>query len=346
MVKSLKAVGKILRHRGSPALAKLLSRAFVDFEVSDTYGRFLNSYITTVVIYAPISDCDRLRSLSREDDEQVLDAVLEIWPPEEDMEITGVEYRIDPDSLKDFSDDAEGILQQLDHLRNIMIAVSTGGPKINDVNRDYKARHLKLTRELAPHGFQNPIPYTDLWGWYGKWSSGDLPSYQSRRDYIRGLCKPLETRLCEGPSSRGADAFPEPTGWSRVDRTLGEARARLQSALNAEEFQTVGLLCRETLISLAETVFNPGKHPPLDQAKVSNTDAKRMLDRYLAVEVAGKSNATIRKHAKVALDLANELQHQRTAVFRNSALCVEATASVVNIIAILSGVRDPEAGTI
>ena len=54
-----------------------------------------------------------------------------------------------------------------------------------------------------------------------------------------------------------------------------------------------------------------------------------------------RSNAIARRHAKASLDLANELQHQRTAAFRKAALCAEATASVVNIIAILSGVRDP-----
>ena len=71
-----------------------------------------------------------------------------------------------------------------------------------------------------------------------------------------------------------------------------------------------------------------------------------MLDSYLAVELAGSSNAIARKHAKASLDLANQLQHQRTAAFRKAALCAEATASVVNIIAILSGVRNPETGIV
>ena len=70
-----------------------------------------------------------------------------------------------------------------------------------------------------------------------------------------------------------------------------------------------------------------------------------MLDRYLAVELAGGSHSVARKHAKASLDLANELQHERTAAFRKAALCAEATASVVNIIAILSGIRDPERDT-
>ncbi len=343
----LDAVSKVLHYRSRHSLANLLSRAFVEFEISSTYGSLHNSLIATAEIYAPISDYDRLRALSREGNEQVLDAVLEVWPPREnDIEITGVIYRLDPGSLKDSPDDIEDLLQQLDRLRSIMIAVSTGGPRINDVNTDYKEDYFQLTKQLMARGLQNPVPYSDLWDWYGKWSSGDLPTYQSRRNYIRGLFEPLEARLRKGSLSRGTDVFLEPTGWPRVDRTLGEARTRLESALNEEQFQAVGLLCREALISLAQTVFEPDQHPPLDGVTVSNTDAKRMLDRYLAVEVAGKSNAIARKYAKVALDLANELQHQRTAAFRNAALCVEATASVVNIIAILSGVRDPETGTI
>ena len=228
----------------------------------------------------------------------------------------------------------------MDRLRSIMIAVSTGGPRINEVNAEYKETFLSLTGYLEQWGIQNPIPYSDLWDWYGKWSSGDLPTYRSRREYIRGLVGPLEARLRDGLTSHRTKVFQEPTGWSRVDRNLGEVRTRLESATE-EQFQAVGLLSRETLISLAQTVFDPNQHPSLDNVEVSKTDAKRMLDRYLAVEVDGKSNSIIRKHAKASLDLANALQHKRTATFRDAALCAEATTSVVNIIAILSGIQDP-----
>jgi hypothetical protein len=286
-----------------------------------------------------------LRALSREDKEAILDAVLEVWPPRpESMEITGISYRLDPGSLKDSPDDTDEILQLLDRVRNIMIAVSTGGPRIDNVNSNYKQAYSELTEQLQTRGLHNPAPYADLWDWYGKWSSGDLPTYQSRRDYIRELFGPTETQLREGPSSRRTAVFAEPTGWTRVDRTLGEARQRLESATNEEHFQTVGLLCREAIISLAQTVFDPDRHPPLDDVEVSKTDAKRMLDQYLAVEVAGKSNSIARKHAKASLDLANELTHKRTAEFREAALCAEATAAVINIIAILSGKRDPGSG--
>jgi hypothetical protein len=35
------------------------------------------------------------------------------------------------------------------------------------------------------------------------------------------------------------------------------------------------------------------------------------------------------------------LQHKRTATFRHAALCAEATVAVINLVAIVSGQRDP-----
>ena len=241
--------------------------------------------------------------------------------------------------------DTEDLLQELDRLRHVLIAVSTGGPGIDEVNAEYRKSYSRLTEQLKARGLRNPVPYSDLWDWYGKWSSGDLPRYQSRRQYIRGLLEPIEKRLREGSSSRSAEFFPEPTGWPRVDRTLEEVRASLESAITEEQFQSVGLFCRETLISLAQTVFDPAQHPPLDSVEVSRTDAKRMLERYLAVEVGGKSSELARKQAKASLNLASERVHLRTATFREAALCAEATASVVNIIAILSNKRGPKPDT-
>jgi hypothetical protein len=128
-----------------------------------------------------------------------------------------------------------------------------------------------------------------------------------------------------------------------VDRTVDKARARLDGAAKEEDFQGVGLFCREVLISLAQSVFDAGRHKILDGVKASDTDAKRMLEAYLAAELAGGDHEATRKHARAALDLAVALQHKRTANFRMAALCLEATASVVNIVAIVSGRRDKEA---
>ena len=145
----------------------------------------------------------------------------------------------------------------------------------------------------------------------------------------------------KGSQLHRVEVAVEPTGWSRVDRGLDEARRRLEEASTEEQFQAVGLFCREVLISLAQAIYDPSRHPSLDGVDISDSDVKRMFDSYLEREVAGGVKANTRKYAKAAYDLALQLQHKRSAAFRQAAFCLEATASVVNVVAILSGLRDP-----
>ena len=243
-MESLAEACVVLRHRSRYDLANLLARATVDFVVPHEWG----DPSIAITIRAPLSDYDHLRALPKEDKQTIQDVVLEVWPERaEDMPIQGVVYRLNRDSLTDAPDDADNPLQHSDRIRDLMIAVATGGPRIESVNAEYKERYSKLTELLETFGLHNPIPYTDLWDWYGKWSSGDLPTYQSRRQYIRSLFAPVETRLREEPPLRGAEMFPEPTGWPRVDRTLDKVRTSLASASTEVQFQAVGLMCREAL---------------------------------------------------------------------------------------------------
>ena len=221
----------------------------------------------------------------------------------------------------------------------VMMAVATGGPRIQEMNEEYAQRRLKIHAHLLSTEIQDPNPYDDLWAWYGKWSSGDLPTYKSRRLYLSELFQPALSALSRRAAGLAAEPVVEPTGWPRVDRGVDGIRQRLDTSRNEEEFQTVGLLCRETLISLAQAVYDPARHAVDDEISVSSTDAYRMLEGYLRTELAGSSNEVIRAHAKAALKLANQLQHRRTADLRHAALCAEATRSVVNIISIVSARR-------
>jgi hypothetical protein len=336
---SLDGVLKLLRFRNRRDLAQMLERAWLELDESDQYGSYLFSTLTTARIHAPIADYAQLRSLQEADKNEILQTLLEVYPPRDhSIEIAGVEFVVDTSAP---SDRESELISEIEAQRSIMIAVSTGGPRIQSVDREYQERRVSIQSALRDLGLDDPNPFGDLWTWYGKWSSGDLPSYQSRRQFVTELYNPLIERLKRGTRSQASGIFKEPTGWTKVDRTVSEIRQRLEKASNEEQFQAVGLLCREALISLAQTVFDPNRHPVLDGVAVSPTDGKRILEAYLAVELAGGENKIARQHAKAALDLANELQHKRTAVFRQAALCSEATAAVVNLIAIVSGRRDP-----
>jgi hypothetical protein len=179
-----------------------------------------------------------------------------------------------------------------------------------------------------------------------------LPSYQgSEKGVACGVenaysqlyseLAPLRRLAIDALAKRASGTTTSPTegltGWLLVDRCTATALQQLEKATTEAEFQAVGLFCRETLISLAQAVYDPTKHSTSDGVTPSPTDAHRMLGAYFATELVGGSNQTMRKHAKASLDLANELQHRRTASARDAALCVEATRTVTKIVAIISG---------
>jgi hypothetical protein len=222
---------------------------------------------------------------------------------------------------------------------DLMISVGTGGPRIQTKNEEYRERRRLIAEKLAYLGRSDPNPFEDLWAWYGRWSSGDLPTYKSRREYIRALYQSLLATLA-GPESDGpSEPSREPTGWDKVDRSIDTIITTLAAARCEEEYQTIGLLCRECLISLAQAVYNPELHKSTNSVEPSETDAYRMLEAYFSSEFSGSANEALRRHAKASLVLANELQHRRTAEYRVAALCSEATRTVVNIVAITSGRR-------
>lgn len=133
--------------------------------------------------------------------------------------------------------------------------------------------------------------------------------------------------------------FEEPTGWQKVDRQLQEVRLRLDTADTEEQYQAVGLLCREVLISVAQEVYDPAHHPSTDGVPPSSSDAKRMLEAIFESDFPGSESKEARAHARAAVNLSLALQHKRTADFRMAALCAEGTLSVVNMLAILAGRR-------
>ena len=126
--------------------------------------------------------------------------------------------------------DESELIRELESQRELMIAVSTGGPRIDAVNEEFRERRDRIASALMERGLDDPNPYSDLWKWYGKWSSGDLPTYQSRRAHISDLYTPLLDTLRSPTASGVRKEPPPPTGWSRVDRGIGAVRERLATA--------------------------------------------------------------------------------------------------------------------
>lgn len=187
------------------------------------------------------------------------------------------------------------LIQLLEKQRDTMVSVSTGGALIDSVNLEYRRGYSLAHVALDQRGLEYTNPFSDLWEWYGRWKSGDFPTYHSRRMFLAGIFGPLISQIRHRAVGTARDPAELLTGWTRVDRTVGEIRNALEQAHNEEQYQAVGLLCREALISLAEAVYDPSRHPTLDGVSASRTDAKRMLEAFVAAEFQGSEHEGQRK---------------------------------------------------
>ena len=167
----------------------------------------------------------------------------------------------------------------------------------------------------------------------------ELPIFENNSS-----AKELRKRLFERfPSFSVAPVFEnsiEPTGWERVDRSIEEMRNRLQVADTEEKFHAIGMLGRETLITTAQKVFDKKLHPSTDGTEISSTDAKRMFDAYLSYELKGESEKVV-KFTKAAVDMANQLTHDRNATKRAAGICVIAVSMIASMIREIKETESP-----
>jgi hypothetical protein len=215
----------------------------------------------------------------------------------------------------------------------LMVAVATGGPRIEDRQKEYRTRRRQIREELRRLGLEDPNPYGDLWAWYGYWSQ-QLQGYASRRAYIRELYQPLLDAL-EHLAARtiGADLQPAETGWARVDHQLSQLRERYATADTSEDCQAVGLLCRDLFRSLADATFEE-EQVPSGGTVPGPADAVARLGHVVNAHAPSDANREIRKVIKATFDLANKVQHDQAATLQQAALVAEATVAAVNLVRI------------
>ena len=129
--------------------------------------------------------------------------------------------------------------------------------------------------------------------------------------------------------------------WARLRRAAEAMNAQVLIADTEEDFQAVGLLAREALITLAQAVYDPDSQGTVDGVAPSETDAKRMLEAFVASALPGSGNEEARRFVRSAVALADALQHRRSAARADCELVVAAVESVVRAVEILAGQESP-----
>jgi hypothetical protein len=332
MAEALDTAKKFLESLQRFELSMLLSECSVSVQdeagsrqIDDDWLPRVRQEVAVIVAPSPVDEA--IRSLPPNDRKRIGEAIANGYSR------SGTFDDVRVDSIRQSVVGVVELLAELIIHREMMISVATGCASIQDVNDYYIAREVRL-RESLPDDIKYENPHDDLWAWYHHWKDRFV-TWAERRQYVRQLFAPAVQAI-----AKRSALLPKPereaTGWERVDRALSKANAQLRLACVEEDFQSIGLLCREVIISLAQAVFDPAIHETLDGVPASKTDANRMLEAYVAHVFPGDSYKEVRAHHRASLALALNLQHRRTASRQLAALCVEATASTVAVVSIIA----------
>lgn len=228
--------------------------------------------------------------------------------------------------------------QKIETIRDIMIFVATGPNLIKEENDRYKKIQNEIIISCRKINLPYSNVYTTLWDWRNKWKA-DFPKYQERRTYINELFAQTLSYFEEVKLPQNMETVVELNDWERIDRTITKMKRDSNTAKNEEDFQEIGLLCRDVIISLAQAVYNPLIHSETDDhgTRIGSSDAVRMLGNYIDFSFMGKHNKELRVYAKATNDLANQLTHKRSATKKDMLLTISSTIALINFIGIIEG---------
>jgi hypothetical protein len=220
--------------------------------------------------------------------------------------------------------------EAIDAVVDVLVAVATGKRQIESASDPYAASAAELDAALAALDIENPNPFYDLWEWHRKWSS-DLPGYADRRAFVASLFRPTreELRTLSRPSL--ASGVSGTTPWVRINAQLEQLRQRYRVAKTADDYQAIGHLCRETLVTLGREAFDPSSHLPAGEVPPGTHDAKKRLALIFQTLLPDGRDAHVRAIAAHALDEANAVQHRPTATKTEAAIAADATILTVSL---------------
>ena len=113
-------------------------------------------------------------------------------------------------------------------------------------------------------------------------------------------------------------------------RKLKSVAALIDTAKEIEDFQAIGVQCRETLIELGNHIYNPMMAGSGEQPQASNF--KRKSELFIQFYLKGSENSDyrniIKKLTEATWDYANKITHSRSATYYEVSTCVTLSISL------------------
>lgn len=130
-------------------------------------------------------------------------------------------------------------------------------------------------------------------------------------------------------------------------RKLNLASEKLQQAVEIEEIQAIGVMCRETLIELIGYIYDSDSIEGDENFKKS--DVKNRGELIINKYLIGSENKELRKHLKNFLngawDYSNTITHSSSKTIHEASICLTITTAVVSSFEnLLAKYFDPASG--
>lgn len=150
-----------------------------------------------------------------------------------------------------------------------------------------------------------------------------------------GLMTRMKAGQCEyRPEDYVAVASVESEIAPQLLRRLKSIATLIDSAVEIEDFQTIGVQCREVLVELASHVYVPFMSQGEEQPK--GADVKQKLELFVKFHYAGSGNKDYRsiykKMVEGAWEFVCKLTHSTNATYYEVSSCVAMCISVVSVV--------------
>jgi hypothetical protein len=157
------------------------------------------------------------------------------------------------------------------------------------------------------------------------------------RSYLRSVFHPIEDHVHRIQDEIWDTELTQPisphaaTGWSKVDREILEMRDQFRAARSEQAHSSIGNSCNRILHFLSEAAFIPDRHLPAGEALPPVAKTKHRFDLIIERELAQSNQASLRKFARAAVELAEVVKHGSTPSRMDAGIAADGVIVLVNI---------------
>lgn len=120
-----------------------------------------------------------------------------------------------------------------------------------------------------------------------------------------------------------------------INRKLNMASEKLSIDLEPEEFQAIGLICRESLVELSKELCKRNKEL-IESKGFKTSDFKNVSNEFIDLYIPGSNNTELRNHSRKLVDIAwsynSSIVHSPNKTYPDVKIALLFTSSVVSLL--------------